>query len=53
MCCQSAKREVRRFANKMMTGKEAWAEVQRMKETEADGGICLSTVYCLRCIVHL
>ena len=32
---QSAKREVRKFADNMVTSKEAWAEVNRLKETES------------------
>jgi len=29
---QQAKREVRKFVDKMVTGKEAWADIQRMKQ---------------------
>jgi hypothetical protein len=33
---QQAKREVQKFADKMVTGREAWAEIQRMKETAGE-----------------
>jgi len=29
---QQAKREVQKFVDKMVTGKEAWVDVQRMKQ---------------------
>ena len=31
---QTAKRDVRKFANKMVTSKEAWREVQSMKAND-------------------
>jgi len=53
-CCtgcvwQQAKREVRKFVDKMVTGKEAWADVQRMKQTTglSHHGLSLSCYYSL------
>ena len=34
LCFQQAKKAVNKFAHKMVTSKEAWAEIQAMKEHE-------------------
>jgi len=47
-CCvfQQAKREVRKFVDKMVTGKEAWADIQRMKHTAGQPpGMLLSSLF--------
>jgi len=44
--CQQAKREVRKFVDKMVTGKEAWADIQRMKYTAGQApGLSLSLLF--------